>query len=120
MVEEIPFDSLDNWYFEQETKNLRHSSGKFFSIEGINVNTNFGPRQSGSAIIIQPEIGNLELLRKNSTGSAIFLCRLRWNPEILILFSYLRLDRLQGATIQKFIMADCHCIWNILPAVQNP
>ena len=60
IVDEIPFGSLDEWYFEHDTKNLRHSSGKFFSIEGINVITDFGFKQKWEQpIIIQPEIGIL-------------------------------------------------------------
>lgn len=80
-VEEIPFDSLDNWYFEQETKNLRHSSGKFFSIEGINVNTNFGSRQKWEQpIIIQPEIGILGIITKKFNGIRYFLMQAKMEP----------------------------------------
>ena len=81
IVEEIPFESLDNWYFEQETKNLRHSSGKFFSIEGINVNTNFGFKQKWEQpIIIQPEIGILGIITKVFNGIRYFLMQAKMEP----------------------------------------
>jgi oxidase EvaA len=31
-VEQIPFDRLDKWYFDDDTQNIVHKSGKFFSI----------------------------------------------------------------------------------------
>jgi oxidase EvaA len=81
IVEEISFDLLDNWYFEKETKNLRHSSGKFFSIEGINVNTNFGFKQKWEQpIIIQPEIGILGIITKKFNGIRYFLMQAKMEP----------------------------------------
>jgi oxidase EvaA len=81
IVEEIPLDSLDCWYFEQETKNLRHSSGKFFSIEGINVSTDFGFKQKWEQpIIIQPEIGILGIITKVFNGIRYFLMQAKMEP----------------------------------------
>src|ERR1035437_659225 len=81
LVEEIPFDLLDNWYFEHETRNLRHSSGKFFSIEGINVNTNFGVKNKWEQpIIIQPEIGILGIITKKFNGIRYFLMQAKMEP----------------------------------------
>jgi oxidase EvaA len=81
LVEEIPFDLLDNWYFEHETRNLRHSSGKFFSIEGINVNTNFGVKNKWEQpIIIQPEIGILGIITKVFNGVRYFLMQAKMEP----------------------------------------
>ena len=37
----IPFSEMENWGFNEATGNLEHDSGKFFSIEGINVKTNW-------------------------------------------------------------------------------
>lgn len=68
-VEEITFSELENWYFEEKTSNLRHNSGKFFSVEGIKVTTNFGPIQNWQQpIIIQPEIGILGIVTKVVNG----------------------------------------------------
>ena len=45
-VRKIKFKDLNQWGFEQNGYNLKHSSGKFFSIDGIRVRTNKGdPRQ---------------------------------------------------------------------------
>jgi len=43
-VNQIPFSDLKNWYFDEKVGALRHQTGKFFSIEGINVKTNWGSR----------------------------------------------------------------------------
>ena len=81
VVEEIPFSHLNNWYFEQETKNLRHSSGKFFSIEGINVTTNFGSKKKWEQpIIVQPEIGILGIITKIFNGIRYFLMQAKMEP----------------------------------------
>ncbi|MBW2388127.1 MAG: NDP-hexose 2,3-dehydratase family protein, partial [Deltaproteobacteria bacterium] len=40
-VRPIPFDEMDQWSFEPETRNLVHTSGRFFRIEGLRVETNF-------------------------------------------------------------------------------
>lgn len=80
-VEEIPFESLENWYFESGTRNLRHSTGKFFSVEGLNINTNFGLKQKWEQpIIIQPEIGILGILTKVFNGVRYFLMQAKMEP----------------------------------------
>ena len=80
-VEEIPLESLDCWYFEHDTKNLRHSSGKFFSIEGINVSTDFGFKHKWEQpIIIQPEIGILGIITKVFNGIRYFLMQAKMEP----------------------------------------
>ena len=81
IVDEIPLESLDNWYFEHDTKNLRHSSGKFFSIEGVNVSTDFGFKQKWEQpIIIQPEIGILGIITKVFNGIRYFLMQAKMEP----------------------------------------
>ena len=41
-VTKIPFEQLDHWFLYKTNGMLKHSSGKFFSIEGLNVKTNWG------------------------------------------------------------------------------
>ena len=41
-VRKVKFKELDQWTFGDNGYNLKHSSGKFFSIDGIRVNTNNG------------------------------------------------------------------------------
>ncbi|NWJ51489.1 MAG: NDP-hexose 2,3-dehydratase family protein [Bacteroidetes bacterium] len=38
----IAFNDLKQWSFDPLTSNLSHTSGKFFSIEGISIQINFG------------------------------------------------------------------------------
>lgn len=81
VVDEIPFESLENWYIEHETKNLKHSTGKFFSIEGVNVTTNFGVKHKWEQpIIIQPEIGILGIITKYINGTRYFLMQAKMEP----------------------------------------
>lgn len=80
-IEEIPFRQLESWSFESSTGNLRHSSGKFFSIEGIWVETNTGPiSQWSQPIINQPEIGILGILAKKFDGVLHFLMQAKMEP----------------------------------------
>ena len=80
-IEQIPFDALDKWSFEEATGNLRHASGKFYSIEGISVKTNAGPVPEWSQPIInQPEVGILGILTKKFDGILYFLMQAKMEP----------------------------------------
>jgi len=73
--------ALNGWYFEKDTGNIVHSSGKFFSIEGIDVRTNFGVTQQWmQPIINQPEIGILGFLTKKIDGILHFLVQAKMEP----------------------------------------
>ena len=73
-VSEIPFESMDQWYFDASDTNLRHQEGKFYSIEGIRVITNYGETQEWEQPIInQPEIGILGILTKVINGERKYL-----------------------------------------------
>ena len=80
-ITKIPFADMDHWYFDEVTQNLRHSSGKFFSIEGIEVETNWGhnPRWT-QPIINQNEIGYLGILAKKFDGILHFLMQCKIEP----------------------------------------
>jgi len=80
-IQKIKFSELVNWGFEKETHNLVHSSGKFFSIEGIKVNTNWGSALEWTQPIInQPEIGYLGILTKKIDGVLHFLMQAKIEP----------------------------------------
>jgi oxidase EvaA len=80
-VEQIPFRKLDQWYFEEDTGNLVHTSGKFFKINGIRVSTNFGPVKNwDQPIIDQNEIGILGIICKNIKGIYYFLMQAKMEP----------------------------------------
>ena len=68
-VSEIPFELMDQWYFDSVDTNLRHQGGNFYSIQGIRVVTNYGETQKWEQPIInQPEIGILGILTKVLDG----------------------------------------------------
>lgn len=77
----IPFITLKNWRFEDLTGNLVHTSGKFFSIEGINIKTNWGNvTQWQQPIINQPEVGFLGIITKKIDGILYFLMQAKIEP----------------------------------------
>jgi len=72
---------MNNWGFNDVTGNLEHDSGKFFSIEGINVKTNWGNMSEWSQPIInQPEIGFLGIITKMIDGVLYFLMQAKIEP----------------------------------------
>lgn len=78
-IEKIPFSKLENWEFRHGK--LQHKSGKFFSVEGIDVVTNYGvPRHWQQPIINQPEIGYLGFLTKEIKGILHFLVQAKIEP----------------------------------------
>lgn len=80
-IGQIPFDALEGWSFENTTGNLVHNSGKFFRIEGIWVETNYGYKGCWSQPIInQPEIGILGFLMKVIDGMPWFLMQAKMEP----------------------------------------
>jgi dTDP-4-dehydro-6-deoxy-alpha-D-glucopyranose 2,3-dehydratase len=80
-IKEIPFSKLLEWSFDKQTGNISHSSGKFFSIEGVHVRTNAGPVEEWEQPIInQPEIGILGFLTKKINGILYFLMQAKMEP----------------------------------------
>lgn len=79
-VEPIPFRAMDKWEVMPDNS-LRHSSGKFFSIEGIRVRTDYPmPTDWEQPIINQPEIGYLGILAKEFDGVLHFLMQAKIEP----------------------------------------
>ena len=80
-VNRIAFNDLKQWSFDLKTSNLSHASGKFFTIEGISIQTNFGPVNTWEQpIIIQPEIGILGIITKIIDGTRHFLMQAKMEP----------------------------------------
>lgn len=80
-IDEIKFSEMPDWYFEESTGNLRHISGKFFSIEGIKVKTNWGNVPEWTQPIInQPEVGYLGIIAKRFNGILYFLMQAKIEP----------------------------------------
>lgn len=79
-VEHVPFKALDHWEVLPDNS-LRHCSGKFFSIEGIRVRTDYPePMVWEQPIINQPEIGYLGILVKEFDGVLHFLMQAKIEP----------------------------------------
>ena len=77
----ISFLEMDNWGFDPVTGNLEHNSGKFFSIEGIDIKTNWGNVSHWTQPIInQPEIGFLGIITKKFNGVLYFLMQAKIEP----------------------------------------
>lgn len=80
-VRKITFNALDKWGFNPEKGNLCHETGKFFSIDGIRVNTTWGNIPSwDQPIINQPEIGYLGFIVKPINGILHFLVQAKIEP----------------------------------------
>lgn len=78
-VERIPFSELDAWSFEPGSGNLSHVSGRFFSVEGLQVRDG-GVDTWAQPIINQPEIGILGILVKEFDGVPHFLMQAKMEP----------------------------------------
>nr|AKC92633.1 putative 2,3-dehydratase [Amycolatopsis sp. SANK 60206] len=77
-VEEVPLDSLPNWRLGDR---LTHASGRFFSIEGMAIRTDFGPTAEWcQPIIVQPEIGILGIIVRRIHGVRHFLMQAKMEP----------------------------------------
>lgn len=80
-INQISLDKLKLWNFDNISGNIIHETGSFFSIEGIEVTTNWGKIQSWQQPIInQPEIGFLGILTKKINGILHFLLQAKIEP----------------------------------------
>lgn len=77
-VRRIPFAELDGWSFAAGTGDLRHRSGRFFTVEGLHVRHE--DAQWRQPIIVQPEIGILGILAKEFDGTLHFLMQAKMEP----------------------------------------
>ena len=80
-IRKVKFSELSQWEFSEGKTKLMHSSGKFFSIDGIRVNTNYGHISNWEQPIInQPEIGYLGFITKVFDGILYFLIQAKVEP----------------------------------------
>ncbi len=80
-VNQIPFNDICKWQFDFNNVKLHHTTGKFFSVEGINVKTNIGNiPEWDQPIINQPEIGYLGFITKIFNGVLHFLVQAKIEP----------------------------------------
>jgi dTDP-4-dehydro-6-deoxy-alpha-D-glucopyranose 2,3-dehydratase len=80
ITETVSLDRLNGWHYHQDTGFIAHESGRFFSVEGLQVETQ-GPLAGwGQPIINQPETGILGFLVKEIDGILSFLTQLKAEP----------------------------------------
>ncbi len=80
-VEKTLFSKLDKWHYCDKSGSILHESGKFFSIDGINIKTNWPEMNSWQQPIInQPEIGFLGIIAKEFDGVLHFLMQAKVEP----------------------------------------
>ncbi len=78
-INKIPFNELKSW--KVNGASIVHDSGRFFSIDGINVKTNWpGMPEWEQPIINQPEIGYLGFITKEFDGVLYFLMQAKIEP----------------------------------------
>lgn len=80
-VERVALDRLRDWDRDPRSGALRHRSGGFFAVDGLDVRSASGPVPHWQQPIIhQPEIGVLGLLAKEFDGVLHFLMQAKVEP----------------------------------------
>lgn len=80
-IEKTKFSKLDHWSYDQKAGSIRHKSGKFFTIDGISIKTNFNNiSEWEQPIINQAEIGYLGFITKEINGVLHFLMQAKIEP----------------------------------------
>ncbi|MFI1768574.1 NDP-hexose 2,3-dehydratase family protein [Streptomyces sp. NPDC020800] len=80
-VDRIPLAEMRSWHLDASTGNIKHSSGRFFTIEGLHTRTTHGTVAEWSQpIISQPEIGILGLLVRKYNGTLQCLIQAKMEP----------------------------------------
>lgn len=78
-IQQIPLTELKGWSYRDDR--IRHDSGKFFSIDGIRIKTNYrNTPEWDQPIINQPEIGFLGFIVKKFNGVMHFLMQAKIEP----------------------------------------
>jgi oxidase EvaA len=76
-----PLGRLKGWMIDPATGNVRHESGKFFQIAGVEVRTNFGAVGEWSQpIVYQREVGLIGFLSQKIAGIPYFLVQAKMEP----------------------------------------
>ncbi|GAB3954474.1 NDP-hexose 2,3-dehydratase family protein [Streptomyces sparsus] len=80
-VDRVSFAELDGWDFDEATGDLRHASGRFFSVHGLRVRSDFGPvAEWEQPIISQPEVGILGIALRDFDGIPHVLMQAKSEP----------------------------------------
>lgn len=77
----VGLDQLDGWQIDPDSGSLAHHSGRFFSVEGLEISTDHRETESWSQpIILQSEIGILGILVKMFDGVPHCLMQAKMEP----------------------------------------
>ncbi|MCT2585137.1 NDP-hexose 2,3-dehydratase family protein [Actinophytocola gossypii] len=80
-VERVPLAAMTGWRTDQETGNIGHRSGKFYTVQGLDVRVPDGPVPHwNQPIIDQPEVGILGILVKEFHGVLHCLMQAKVEP----------------------------------------
>ena len=80
-IQQVPINQMSKWFYDEVEGRIKHVSGKFFSIDGIRVHTNYGMKETwDQPIINQPEIGYLGILTQVKNGILHFLLQAKIEP----------------------------------------
>lgn len=80
-IEKTLFSKLDKWAYDEKSGVIKHETGKFFTIDGIEVSTNWETKNLWQQPIInQSEIGFLGIITKEFDGVLHFLMQAKIEP----------------------------------------
>ncbi|MER5650470.1 NDP-hexose 2,3-dehydratase family protein [Streptosporangium sp. NPDC002524] len=80
-VTRVPLEELADWHEDPETGDIGHRSGRFFTVEGLDVRRPGGPVPAWTQPIInQPEAGILGILLKRVGGVPYLLMQAKNEP----------------------------------------
>jgi dTDP-4-dehydro-6-deoxy-alpha-D-glucopyranose 2,3-dehydratase len=80
-ITQTDFSTMRDWVFDSSLGNLRHRSGRYFSIDGIHVESTWGDVPVWEQPIVnQPEIGYLGFMTKEFNGVLHFLIQAKIEP----------------------------------------
>jgi dTDP-4-dehydro-6-deoxy-alpha-D-glucopyranose 2,3-dehydratase len=80
-VKYTSFSKMNHWILDEKIGSITHVTGRFFSIDGIDVRTNWGSNNNWQQPIInQPEVGYLGFITKEFDGILYFLMQAKIEP----------------------------------------
>ncbi len=112
-TEEVPLGELKKWTIEEDTGNIRHETGRFFTISGVTARhrTRAGELVWDQPIIDQPEIGILGIAAKKLGGVLHFCLHAKEEPGNLhgvqlsptVQATYSNYTRAHGGAVPAFV-----------------
>ena len=80
-VRRVPLEGLAGWIVDPATGDVTHQSGKFFTVTGLEIETNARGRPGWSQpILLQPEVGILGFIAKRLGGVLHLLVQAKMEP----------------------------------------